>query len=243
MNTMNPSSQHNKSFVPSQEILSLSSSRHLKDPGSALTHLAGAVLTIIAGFYLVPRAAMQKNPLTLPAVLIFLTSMFLLYLASTLYHSIHASERITLMLKKADHIMIYFLIAGTYTPVCLLALPGLTGQILLGLIWGLAIVGLFLTVVWVHSPKWLNSTIYIAMGWLCVFAFRPLLQTMPPVSFAWLLAGGIVYTIGGIIYALKLPLFNALHPGFGSHEIFHLFVLGGSFCHFISISWISCVHP
>lgn len=87
----------------------------------------------------------------------------------------------------------------------------------------------------VNSPKWLNSTIYILMGWLCLFAFKPLFASMSFTAFAWLFAGGVIYTIGGVIYALKLPVFNKIHKNFGSHEIFHLFVLGGSLCHYYMI--------
>ena len=129
----------------------------------------------------------------------------------------------------------FFLIAGTYTPICLLALPKSSGIPLLALIWWLTVCGFILTVFWINSPKWLNSTIYILMGWLCIFAFKPLFTAISQTAFAWLLAGGIIYTIGGVIYALKLPVFNKLHKNFGSHEIFHLFVLGGSVCHYYMI--------
>ena len=131
--------------------------------------------------------------------------------------------------------MIYFLIAGSYTPVCMLVLPARTGTPLCAVVWCLAFAGLFLTICWVDSPKWLNSTIYIAMGWLCIFAIRSIYHFMSPQAFTWLFAGGVIYTIGGVIYALKLPVFNKLHPGFGGHEIFLLSVMGGSLCHFIMV--------
>ncbi len=129
--------------------------------------------------------------------------------------------------------MIFVLIAGSYTPVCLIVLGGASGYALLALVWGIAIAGMVIKALWVTCPKWFSSLIYIAMGWVCVLVFGQLLDTLPTAAFLWLLAGGIIYTIGGVIYALKLPLFNAHHKYFGSHEIFHLFVMGGSICHFI----------
>lgn len=129
--------------------------------------------------------------------------------------------------------MISVLIAGTYTPICLLVLDRKTGIPLLLLVWGIAIAGILIKAFWINCPKWFSSLLYIGMGWTCVLAFTQILNSLPPAAFGWLLAGGIIYTIGGVIYALKLPLFNNRHKNFGSHEIFHLFVMGGSACHFI----------
>lgn len=110
--------------------------------------------------------------------------------------------------------------------------PG-SGKVLLALIWGIAIVGILIKAFWVFCPKWVSSVLYIGMGWTCVLAFTQLLNNMSRPAFLWLLAGGIIYTAGGIIYALKVPIFDSKHKNFGSHEIFHLFVMGGSACHFI----------
>ena len=129
--------------------------------------------------------------------------------------------------------MISVLIAGTYTPVCLIALPPNVGIPLLAAVWGIALLGIILKAFWVTCPKWVSSVLYIGMGWTCVLAFTNILNSLTPTAFMWLLAGGLIYTIGGIIYALKLPIFNSKHTNFGSHEIFHLFVMGGSACHFI----------
>jgi hemolysin III len=129
--------------------------------------------------------------------------------------------------------MISILIAGSYTPICLLVLPRKIGTLLLSIVWGIAIIGILLKAFWVYCPKWISSVLYIGMGWTCVLAFTQILNSMSPAAFGWLLAGGIIYTVGGVIYALKLPLFNNRHKYFGSHEIFHLFVMGGSACHFI----------
>ena len=159
--------------------------------------------------------------------------MILLYGASATYHSLNLSGRPLRIFRKIDHMMIFILIAGSYTPICLTVLGGKLGYTLLAVIWGLALFGMILKACWITCPKWFSSVIYIAMGWACVAVFGPLLQVLPTAAFLWLLAGGIIYTIGGVIYALKLPLFNEKHAFFGSHEIFHLFVMAGSFCHFI----------
>ena len=129
--------------------------------------------------------------------------------------------------------MISVLIAGSYTPICLLVLGGRMGWILLAIVWGFAIAGILIKAFWVFCPKWVSSVLYIGMGWTCVLAFTQLLNSLSPAGFGWLLAGGIIYTVGGVIYALKLPIFNRKHKNFGSHEIFHLFVMGGSLCHFV----------
>lgn len=208
---------------------------HIKEPGSAITHLIAMACAILAAPFLLAKASAYPDYRYLLSAFLFITSMILLYGASTAYHTVVADAHTTLLLKKLDHIMIYFLIAGSYTPVCLLVLPSQTGLPMFYLVWGLAVAGLVLTMFWVDSPKWLNSSIYIAMGWICIFAIRTIYTCLTPEAFGWLLAGGIIYTIGGIIYALKLPVFNSLHRDFGSHEIFHLFVMGGSFCHFIMV--------
>lgn len=106
-------------------------------------------------------------------------------------------------------------------------------MLLLGVVWGIAAVGMLLKAFWINCPKWFSSVIYIAMGWVCLFVFPLLLEALPAPAFAWLLAGGILYTVGGVVYALKLTGLNHLHKYFGSHEIFHLFVMAGSVCHFI----------
>ena len=115
----------------------------------------------------------------------------------------------------------------------MIVLGGKRGYTLLAVVWGIAIVGMTIKALWITCPKWFSSVIYIAMGWVCVFVFGPLLNTLPVGAFLWLLGGGVVYTIGGVIYALKLPIFNSKHKNFGSHEVFHLFIMGGSICHFI----------
>lgn len=205
----------------------------IKDPGSALTHFIAMVGAIAAATPLLLRASKEPGQLHVAALSIFITSMILLYASSTIYHTLNVSETVNKWLRKLDHMMIFILIAGTYTPICLIVLGDRSGFSLLALVWGIAVVGIAINLLWINCPKWFSSVIYIAMGWVCVLAFKQILDSLSGAAFGWLLAGGIIYTVGGIIYALKLPIFNSRHKNFGSHEIFHLFVMGGSFCHYM----------
>ncbi len=205
----------------------------VKDPGSALTHFIAMILAMIAAMPLLMKSVRDSGHLHVSALAIFILSMIGLYAASTIYHTLDISPQINQMLRKIDHMMIFILIAGTYTPVCMIVLGDKTGWSLLTLVWGIAIVGILINALWITCPKWFSSLIYIAMGWVCVLAITKILNSMPKAGFLWLLAGGVIYTVGGIIYALKLPFFNSRHKNFGSHEIFHLFVMGGSICHYV----------
>ena len=205
----------------------------IKDPGSAITHFIGMLMAAFAATPLLIRAASNPDKIHLISLSIFIISMILLYAASTTYHTLNLSERTNRILRKIDHCMIFMLIAGSYTPVCLIVLGGKVGYTLCAIVWGIAIAGIILKLFWITCPKWFSSVLYIAMGWLCVLAFVPIFHALPRAGFDWLLAGGIIYTIGGVIYALKVPLFNSRHKNFGSHEIFHIFVMLGSACHFI----------
>ena len=207
----------------------------IREPGSAITHFIGMLSAITASVPLLIKAGVTSGIQCAAAMGVFMCSMILLYGASTMYHSVNVSDKILKVFRKIDHMMIFVLIAGSYTPVCLIVLGGRQGYTLLSVVWGIAIVGMVIKAVWITCPKWFSSVIYIAMGWVCVAVFGTLLQTLPVQAFLWLLAGGIIYTIGGVIYALKLPIFNQHHKYFGSHEIFHLFVLGGSICHYYMI--------
>ena len=211
----------------------------IKDPGSALTHFIGMILAGIAAVPLLAVAASNDSVGTVAAFAVFAASMVLLYAASTTYHTFNISEKVNKILRKVDHMMIFILIAGSYTPVCLIPLRDSIGIPLLILVWSIALIGMLIKAFWITCPKWFSSLIYISMGWLCVGALVPLVQSLPTAAFAWLVAGGIIYTIGGIIYALKLPFFNARHKFFGSHEIFHLFVMGGSLCHYVVMFYIA----
>lgn len=205
----------------------------IREPGSAITHFIAMMMAVFATVPLLVKAGIQSGWENFLAMAIFMGSMILLYGASATYHSVDLTGRSLRVFRKLDHMMIFVLIAGSYTPVCLIVLGGKLGYTLLALVWGIAAVGMLVKACWITCPKWFSSVIYIAMGWVCVLVFGPLLKTLSAPAFLWLLAGGIIYTVGGVIYALKLPIFNAKHKFFGSHEVFHLFVMGGSICHFI----------
>lgn len=205
----------------------------VKDPGSALTHFIGMVGAIACSMPLIFKAFTGQGKISGIACTIFMLSMILLYTASTMYHTFDISEKVNLKLKKFDHMMISVLIAGSYTPICLLVLRDGIGIPLLIAVWGIAIMGILIKLFWVTCPKWFSSMLYIGMGWACVAAFPQLWSGLSRAAFGWLLAGGIFYTIGGVIYALKLKVFNSKHKFFGSHEVFHVFVLLGSACHFV----------
>ncbi len=223
--------------------LTVSSSKHsrfhMKEPGSAITHLIGVVIALVAAPPLLIRAFSNSAKHGISMIL-FLAGVILLYCASTIYHSLNISEGINLKLRKIDHMMIYMLIAGTYSPVCLIALSDKHGIILFSIIWGLALLGILQALFWITCPKWVSSVIYVIMGWLCIFSLSDIRSVLSKAAFSWLLVGGIIYTIGAVIYALKLNVFNGRHKNFGSHEIFHLFCLGGTFCHYmLMFSYIS----
>ena len=200
-------------------------------PWSAITHGAGVALGVLATVLLVLRAAAVGRALRVSVFAIYGASMIALYLASTLYHCLRTSAPGRKNLRRIDHAAIYLLIAGSYTPVCLLCLKGALGWGLFGTIWGLAAAGIVLSVVWISASRWLTAGIYLVMGWLALFAVSPLSRTLPQEGMVWLLTGGLLYTAGGVLYALKWPGRN--NPRFGCHEIFHLFILAGSAAHFM----------
>lgn len=208
----------------------------IKDPVSGITHLVGAVLSVAGLVLLIVWAALfsDEKGWDIVSFTIFGSSLVLLYLFSALYHLCNVGERATRVLRKFDHIMIFILIAGTYTPICLGPLRGGWGWSIFGVVWGLAILGTIITAIWIKAPRWLTTGIYLAMGWAVIIATYPLIMTFIEAdmfaSLGWLLAGGLFYTIGAIIYGTKKPNLNI--PGFGFHEIFHIFVMLGSFCHF-----------
>lgn len=200
----------------------------IKDPVSCLTHLFGAVAALFCTFFLI-RAALPYGALHVTGFAVFGVSMVLLYSASTIYHMLPLDEAKTRLLRRVDHAMIFYLIAGTYTPVCLIALPGAWGWSILGTVWGLALAGTFMKIFWLKAPRGLSTGIYVIMGWIVLVAFYPLLKAVSTTAFLLLLAGGLSYTAGALIYALKRPRLNI--PGLGFHEIFHIFVLAGSGFH------------
>lgn len=200
-------------------------------PWSAITHGVGAVLGILATAVLVTAAAWAGDVWKIVSFAIYGLSMTALYTASTLYHCVNTTVKGRVALRKLDHASIYVLIAGSYTPVCLIALRGAWGWTLFGVIWALTIAGVVMSLTWINCPRAVTSTVYIAMGWVAVFALYPLWQAIGAQGVGWLLACGVLYTVGGVLYALKWP--GRDNPRFGCHEVFHVFIVLGSIAHFV----------
>lgn len=201
-----------------------------REPVNAYTHLLGMLLAIGATYLLVSDAAIAGKNLHVMAFLIFGVSLVALYLASSLYHLLRVSEQKIRLLRRLDHVMIFVFIAGSYTPVCLIALRDGWGTALLIAIWSVAVIGLIVKIFWLHAPRWLSVALYLAAGWLAVIAVAPIVRALPLGGLLWLLAGGVFYTGGALIYALKWP--NPWPNVVGFHEIWHVCVLAGSACHF-----------
>ena len=207
----------------------------LRDPVSGLTHLIGAILAVFATVMLIVRSASPPMPWHIVTFSIFGGGMILLFTASTLYHWLPVSEKWVRVLRRVDHSMIFFYIAATYTPICLIPLRGPWGWSLFGMIWGLAAAGIIMKIFWMHAPRWLSTAIYLAMGWMVLVGVYPLVRELSTGALCWLAGGGLVYSAGAVIYALKWP--DPWPKVFGFHEIFHIFVIGGSFCHFVVMYW------
>ena len=201
----------------------------IRDPISCLTHMAGAVAALVCTVALVYQACPYGPGYVFP-MLVFGLSLVLLYSASTAYHMPYAQEKTLRILRRIDHSMIFCFIAGTYTPVCLIALQGTEGLVMLAVVWSLAIAGCLMKIFWLQAPRFVSTFIYVAMGWIVLFAFYPLAKAVPASSLALLVAGGIAYTTGAVVYATKRPRLKD-GAAFGFHEIFHIFVLIGSFFH------------
>lgn len=206
----------------------------VREPINGFTHLAGALLSFVGLLALVIKASLESpSPLTIAAVIIFGTSMILLYSASAAYHLVIARDSIIAFLRRVDHSMIFILIAGTYAPFCLITINSMTGWMIFSIILAAAISGVIFKMVWFECPRWISTGLYLGMGWLIVFACVPLGKNLPTTGLLLLIIGGLFYTIGGIIYGSKPKILEFKH--FGFHEIFHIFILLGSLAHYLSI--------
>jgi hemolysin III len=207
--------------------------KHLKDPFSGLSHLIGAILSLTGGLALVIPLYHRGEMVKVYSFATFSAGLILLYSASAAYHLAVLDTKGNTILRRIDHMMIYILIAATYTPICLIALPKVWGWSLFGVIWAMALGGVILTLFVINKPRWTTVAIYLIMGWMALLAFVPLLQTVPPTGIFWIVLGGAFYSLGAIVYARKQP---DPYPGiFGFHEVWHLFVMAGSLCHYLAM--------
>lgn len=201
----------------------------LREPFSGISHALGAGLAVVGLIVLLVLA--HGRPWHTVAFALYGLSLVLLYTASAVYHSLWTTPQGEERLQKFDHIAIYCLIAGSYIPLCLLPLRGPWGWALMGVEMGLASVGIGIVLLWKKAPDWVRMVVYLIMGWLIVLAFGPLRQTLSPQAMAWMVSGGVVYSIGAVVFATNRP---HLWPGkFSAHDLWHLFVLGGSACHYM----------
>lgn len=193
---------------------------------NSISHLAGAALAIAGLVILVVSAARNGDPWKIVSFSVYGTALVSLYCFSTLYHSFRGKPKY--IFQKLDHAAIYLLIAGTYTPFMLVSLRGPWGWTFFSIIWGLAIIGLVQDVLVKKRKQLISVSLYVLMGWLALAAIRPLARALAPVGLFWLVAGGVLYTVGVVFYALDKKLKYA-------HPVFHFFVLGGSLCHYCTI--------
>lgn len=206
--------------------------RFLKEPFNSLSHFAGIILSIVGLVLLVVFS--YGEPWRTTSFSIYGASLILLYTASTLLHSLKVGKVAERGLRLFDHAAIYVLIAGTYTPITLVTLQvdsAAWGWSIFGVIWGFALLGVIFKAFWLGAPRWLSTLLYVLMGWLAVIAIVPIAKTMPFGGMFWMVLGGLFYSVGAVIYAIKKPDFFPKH--FGYHGLWHLFVLAGSICHFL----------
>ena len=199
----------------------------LREPVNSLTHWAGVLLAVpvLAGLLVWAHV----HGLALWPFVVFGLSMAGLYAASATYHSLHVNERAMLWLRKMDHSAIFLLIAGSYTPLAYFGLTGVWQSVVLYVVWGIALSGILLKLLTMRLPRWISTALYVAMGWLALIFVPQLSRNLPHAAMWWLAAGGLLYTVGAVIYATKR--WNPRPGIFGFHEIWHLFVLGGTGAH------------
>jgi len=203
----------------------------LREPVNGLTHLGGA---IAAFFGLIALLIVGLDGTAkVVSVLVYSLSLIAMFSASATYHMVKVKPEILKVLRKFDHSAIFLLIAGTYTPFCVNAFTGFFRWGLLAIIWAIAVVGIVVKIFYVKAPRWLNAAVYVVMGWLCLSAVGQMPAALPVGAIIWLIVGGVVYTLGAVVYATKI--FNFVPGKFGFHEVWHIFVLLGALSHFVSV--------
>jgi hemolysin III len=202
----------------------------LKDPVSGFTHFIGMLLSMTGLGLLIWRTSHPLRPWELASCVVFGTGMILLYTVSTLYHWLILPEKENELMRKLDHIMIFVLIASTYTPFCLGPFRGMLGWSMFAAVWGIAFLGTIFKLFWINAPRLVSTLIYIGMGWLAVLGAGPIIRILEHGALFWLVAGGVFYSIGALIYASKKP--DIFPSWLGFHEVFHIFVMMGSSAHF-----------
>lgn len=206
-------------------------SKLFREPVNSLTHWGGALFAL--GGLIALLVVGWGTPARLISLTIYGLSLIAMFSASATYHMVRVKEKTLEIFRKVDHAAIYFLIAGTYTPFCVNAFDGFWKWGMLGIVWSLALIGIVVKVIYIRAPRWLNAGIYILMGWLSVGAAGQFLAALPAWVLGWLIAGGVIYTLGAVVYITKI--FNFKPGVFGFHEMWHIFVLLAAAAHFIAV--------
>ena len=202
----------------------------LREPFNGLSHLAGAITAFFGGIALLIVG--WTGSLKIISVFIYIISLISMFSASATYHLTQVKPRVQEILRKVDHSAIFLLIAGTYTPFCMNAFTGFWRWGFLSIIWGIAAVGIIIKIFYIRAPRWLNAGMYVLMGWISILATQQM-AGLPLGALVWLIVGGVIYTLGAVVYATKM--FNFVPGKFGFHEVWHLFVIGGAMAHYISV--------
>jgi hemolysin III len=202
----------------------------LREPFNGLSHLAGAITAFLGGIVLL--IVSWAGTARIISTIIYIISLISMFSASATYHLAQVKPRVQEILRKVDHSAIFLLIAGTYTPFCINAFTGFWRWGFLSIIWGIAAIGIIVKIFYIRAPRWLNAGMYVLMGWVSVLAARQM-TGLPLGALVWLIVGGLIYTLGAVVYATKI--FNFVPGKFGYHEVWHIFVIGGALAHFISV--------
>jgi len=209
--------------------------KKLREPVNSLTHWGGAFLALVG--LIVLLIVGWGTPVKIISLLVYGISLIFLFSASATYHMVHVKEKTLEIFRKVDHAAIYCLIVGTYTPFCMNAFSGFWKWGMLSIIWSLALIGIIVKVFYIRAPRWLNAGIYLVMGWLCIAAIGQMLAVLPVWVIGWLIAGGLIYTLGAVVYITRI--FNFIPGIFGFHEIWHIFVILAAVAHFVAVLGIA----
>ena len=209
--------------------------KKMREPVNSLTHWGGAILALVGLIALLIVG--RSTPAKIVSLLIYGLSLIAMFSASATYHMVRAKDKVLLILRKIDHSAIFLLIAGTYTPFCVNAFSGFWKWGMLSIIWSMAAIGIAVKIFYIKSPRWLNAAIYVVMGWLCVGASGEMLNVLPVWVFVWLIIGGVIYTLGAVVYSTKL--FDFVPGVFGFHEVWHIFVILAAAAHFVAVMGVA----
>ena len=209
--------------------------KKLREPVNSLTHWAGAILGVI--WLIALLIVGWSTPAKIISLLIYGLSLIAMFSASATYHMVQVKDKVLEIFRKVDHSAIFLLIAGTYTPFCVNAFTGFWKWGMLSIVWSLAVIGIGVKIFYIGAPRWVNAGIYVLMGWMSVASAGQMLSQLPTWVFVWMIVGGVIYTLGAVVYATKI--FNFKPGVFGFHEVWHIFVLLAAAAHFVAVMGVA----